>query len=189
MTNTNLQFDIINALNEFESFGLDTISGGETLEQFRNHIFKHFDQLKTDIYAAIEPEPPKHEILDIFRVRVRENTHADNSQLYDEIYSDYLAQPQTLKYHHAKLNVIREFYTFKTRLYLAGVIGDFIINNAGDILSNTEYEISKYTDVSDYFENGDAPYHNPPLILAGLFADTFENELREIFYYTTNKTD
>ena len=54
MTNTNLQFDIINALNEFESYGLDTISGGESLEQFRNHIFKHFDQLRGDIYKSIE---------------------------------------------------------------------------------------------------------------------------------------
>ena len=57
MTNNTLQFDIINALNEFESFGLDTVSGDESLESFRNHIFKHFDQLRGDLYKIIEPEP------------------------------------------------------------------------------------------------------------------------------------
>jgi len=173
MTNDNTQHAIINALNEFESYGLDTINGGETLEQFRNHIFKHFDQLRGDINNAIdgEHEISENDFSDFVRT-VETNSTGDNINLLDEIETTLHSFSPDIE--HKKHRYLREHFRNSIRFHIASIIGGYVKNNV-ELFTNHD------TDIFRFFDTINTESKSVQLI--DIIGDTFENEKRELYYY------
>ena len=167
MTNSNTTHAILNALNEFESYGLDT---GATY----NEILKSFDQLRGDINTALDSETAKTDSdFNEFVNTISNNSTGENIELLDSIETKI--NSFSSEFEHKKYTYLLTHFRQSIRFHIASIIGGFVRDN---VESFTNHD----TDIFRFFNTTNTDSKSVQLI--DIISDTFENEKRELYYYS-----